>query len=312
MMPRMRVRFFGRDRKAVMAALKTLEAEQAQEREEIQAVLAAELAQQERLQQRIAHLSERIVEQSAVELKLRKLHEQAQTAAAVLTEAMAHYLRELDAEAERKREQLFSRLNAAKRLVRESLAAFEEVLSQAEKLAAAPTPEAEEAAVAGGPGSGGRVLPFRPAAREADPAAVPSGVTPVTATFITPRRDPAAVAPRWRPGTVGLKSVVEPAPEPQPLAPETLPAPAAAMPEKPARGTAPEDPVNVGLQRRLQRNVTRFLEGKVVGSDLHVPGGRLLAARGTPITPELAQQAEAEGVLSELILHMTWPEEMPE
>lgn len=62
-----------------------------------------------------------------------------------------------------------------------------------------------------------------------------------------------------------------------------------------------------GVGARITQLYNRFLAGKVLGTDLYLPTGELLAARSTPITLELTSQAELGGVLPALIANMTIP-----
>lgn len=56
-------------------------------------------------------------------------------------------------------------------------------------------------------------------------------------------------------------------------------------------------------------NILAFIAGKVVGRDLTSSDGQLIAARGTRITPELVAEVETMGLLPEMIVYMTLPED---
>ncbi len=86
-----------------------------------------------------------------------------------------------------------------------------------------------------------------------------------------------------------------PRPQTPPSRPRQRPAAAAAEPKVVAGAS--------GL------NILAFIAGKVVGRDLVGQEGRLVAAQGTRITPELVAEVEAMGLLPEMIVYMTLPED---
>ncbi len=80
-------------------------------------------------------------------------------------------------------------------------------------------------------------------------------------------------------------------------------------PPRPAQRPAatPAEPMVVAGASGL--NILAFIAGKVVGRDLVGQDGRLVAAQGTRITPELVAEVEAMGLLPEMIVYMTLPED---
>ncbi len=111
----------------------------------------------------------------------------------------------------------------------------------------------------------------------------------------------------WMPG-----ERVEDAPRPQttvsePEAPRPRP-PAARPPQRqPQRPSAPPAEARV-VAGGSGLNILAFISGKVVGRDLYDQDGRLVAAQGTHITPDLVAEVEAMGLLPEMIVYMTLPE----
>ena len=81
-------------------------------------------------------------------------------------------------------------------------------------------------------------------------------------------------------------------------------APPMRQPQRPAAAAEPK--VAAGASGL---NILAFIAGKVVGRDLVGQDGRLVAAQGTRITPELVVEVEAMGLLPEMIVYMTLPED---
>ncbi len=75
--------------------------------------------------------------------------------------------------------------------------------------------------------------------------------------------------------------------------------PAAALPTQASQG----------LSGEASLNILAFVAGKVVDRDLVGPGGVTLAVRGTRITHELVDPVEVAGLLPEMIVYMTLPED---
>jgi hypothetical protein len=205
--------------------------------------------------------------------------------------------------------------------------------------AAAEKPVAPKAA----PGGGRRVLPFRTAAGASEGADSRAQRERPPTTFSARTR-----VAGWRPGDMAVQpgeavaqfTLPDAGTSPEPLAPAlpvatttpvpdatatSVPAVSAPVPESPAvvarasaeppaptatGGVVDTGQVGTGMRNRMAMSVARMLEGKVAGQDLRDADGAVIATRGTPITPELAAQAEAAGVLPDLILHMIWPEEV--
>ena len=65
--------------------------------------------------------------------------------------------------------------------------------------------------------------------------------------------------------------------------------------------------IQLGLSNRLEVLFQRFLVGKLLGADLLLPSGQLLAVSGSEITRDMVQVAEENGVLPGLIAHMVLP-----
>lgn len=126
-----------------------------------------------------------------------------------------------------------------------------------------------------------------------------------------------------RPGTGGRIQPVRAAlPDqdcPAPDQPSQAPAGPAVQSAEPSHGPAtagrpgaeqvkdPRPQVEGGVRQRIEILFQRFLAGKVLGADLVTGEGELLAVRGTAITYELMQKAEAAGLLPSLIANMTLP-----
>lgn len=91
--------------------------------------------------------------------------------------------------------------------------------------------------------------------------------------------------------------------QPGPIAPAVAPpAATAAPPATPPAATG--DPAAVALG--IRAGIWHLLQGKVVGSDLRLADGTLLARAGEPITPVLVDRAQSAGLITDLILDMTF------
>lgn len=62
-----------------------------------------------------------------------------------------------------------------------------------------------------------------------------------------------------------------------------------------------------GLSDEIHSIQNRYIVGKAAGENLYAASGRLIVAKGQMITGEIVQNAEREGKLPELIVHMVIP-----
>lgn len=327
MMPRLRRTLFGLDARAVNSAFKKQIQSQQEELELLQNTLENERSEEAELQERIERGQERLRQQEALVLQLQQSRRQAQTAAPLIQEGIKHQVRELDIAAERERESLVQRLNGVGEETRTTRRALQKWLQRVEELAqqvagdedlpteqAADAPAVEEpaaqppapplqSAAANAAGPSGRILSFR-AEAEQKATAEKRRSGPLTLRKAV-LGEPTTGG--WRPGRLGDAAGQPPAAAADEAPAATAAADGGAVAGETAAKTAGEQ-VSSGLQQRIGARMMRLLQGKVVGQDLHGNSG-LLAAKGTPITAQLAEQAQAEGVLPDLILHMTWPDE---
>lgn len=160
------------------------------------------------------------------------------------------------------------------------------------------------------------------------PAATPQAAPPSSSARRQPAPAPAASGARGA-GEVAAPEAERPRPKSEPNWPAGVPLPAWQLPpdlddlprespgalppavpqlppqQTPAQGQPPTEPrVPVG---GAGLNILAFIAGKVVGRDLVSADGRLVAARGTRITPELVAEVEMAGLLPEMIVYMTLP-----
>lgn len=343
---RLRPILFGYDRTEVDQALHLEALDNEAQMANLRQLLAAEQTLQKQLTPRLGAVEQRLKQQQALAASLERVYEQNRAIAPVVLGALQRHRQVLAEAAAARRQALQARIAELSAEAQRKIAQLEQPASQTPDLAikvalgpnrerpgslprsaspadkAAPAPNRPSfSLVPGGAGEAAAAPP--PPTRQVLPFRAPEPAEPEIAGNDRGDTAPPSLAGQsqnegWRPGAVGnytpaaAQGPASPAPpaNPAPAAPPAPPAnPApAANPAVPATATAASDAVTIGIHHRVSLNLTRMLEGKVVGLDLRDNNDMLLAARGTTITPDLIARAEAAGVLSDLIVHMTWPE----
>ncbi|MCC2685187.1 MAG: hypothetical protein K0R75_2086 [Paenibacillaceae bacterium] len=119
----------------------------------------------------------------------------------------------------------------------------------------------------------------------------------------SPQRQPISRTPLKEPAKDKLKTE-EPAQQPL-TALTAITAPTA--PTVSAAPPAPQSPAisSRGITEEVAQLRYKYILGKMTGKDLLTRHGRLIAAKNTPITRAVIDEADREGLLAELIIHMT-------
>jgi hypothetical protein len=118
----------------------------------------------------------------------------------------------------------------------------------------------------------------------------------------SPQRQPISRTPLKEPAKDKLKTE-EPAQQPhtvQTAQPASTLSAAPPAPQSPAISSR-------GITEEVAQLRYKYILGKMTGKDLHTRQGRLIAAKNTPITRAVIDDADREGMLAELIIHMTIP-----
>lgn len=258
----------------------------------IQAAIRQNRLEEQKLRETLRQAEERLEQKRALAARLEIMPMSSELIVSAIKEAANKLTAELNATAEKETSALLHRLQRLNSHCDEIRQDLLRRLDQAEQLAAlatdsAPTKEAP-----------GKVLPFRvPDRPEAQMACntLPNESDRNLLSFLKPKRQDRIPSDEkeqavWLPGSAETAS-------PQPSADSLQP------------HTTDTTQVTSGLKERSRSNMMNFLQGKVLGQDLLGSDGKTIAPKGAPITAETAERAQKEGVLPELILHMTWPEE---
>lgn len=301
----MRRRLFGFDTREVNETLEKREREHRDRTAALQAAVQLKILEEQKLQEAVRRVEERLKHKRALEERLEALPLRSGMIMPAMNEAVNKVVKELDAAAETEKQALIQQINRLDDRYNEIKKAMLQYLEQAGNLAAAAANEPVR-----------KVLPFRAApdreeltapATPAEPENRAEPAEPVKhrLSFCRPhQKNPGSPDEEssWRPGSLGEESVQD-----QGVSASDPPTPApleAAQPRRPE-----PNPISSGLRERADSNMMKFLSGKVLGQDLRGSSGDLIASKGSLITAELAERAQNEGALSDLILHMTWPEE---
>lgn len=299
----------GLDPAAVEAGLAARMQEHRRQVSAVQQLLQLEWREHEDLQQRIFAAEERLSQQLSVASPLDAVRVRLEGSSPLMRDVVDRMVRDMEANMERERATMAQQIARLDEKILVAQDQLNQLLEQAALVAtlggqgAHAEPEAPQRPAAG--------MPLDP-----DPAPQPQAAQ----ARETHHHGAAALFP-WAAQSAPVVEPVALPPEPE----EREPLVVRHLPLNPASGFGADSPAPVATDTRpatwstaaalkpvrpaeadsrTESHLLRYVAGKMLGQDLRGRSGGLLAGKGTPISAEIVDLAQAEGVMSDLILHM--------
>lgn len=306
--------FIGLRRDEVEQYLARLDAAHSAEVATLRAQVRLERERQEAIRQQLEWLEHKGIV-AGILSQLQASRVQAEDAGSLLTELLRWDIVDIETLAAQEHEAISRDIAEVKAQLDEAVAAYKRTVAELEALAeasAATLPDGWDEIAATGPAADDAPAIQVPMAPE---AVTPerAGMEDATGTLTSAGQEAALAVETEAEAEAARDADGEDPSGPAAAVPEPGAWPAdafnAADPDAPHDSAMAMDETAVPpAAAAVETGLMAYLQGKRLGQDLYTRTGELIAAAGSPLSIELIDRAEREGVLSDLVIDLDWQE----